>query len=144
MSSVKDILSRKGGNAISVEPETTVFNALHLMAEKNIGSVIVLTANKEFVGIVTERDYSRRVILKGKNSTSTQVSEIMTTDLPRVKPEDSIDHCMELMTVNNVRYLPVFIEDKLGGIISISDVIRETILVQQQTINHLDNYIHSR
>jgi Predicted signal-transduction protein containing cAMP-binding and CBS domains len=144
MSSVKDILSRKGGNAISVEPETTVFNALHLMAEKNIGSVIVLTANKEFVGIVTERDYSRKVILKGKNSTSTQVSEIMTTDLPRVKPEDSIDHCMELMTVNNVRYLPVFIEDKLGGIISISDVIRETILVQQQTINHLDNYIHSR
>lgn len=144
MSSVKDILSRKGGNAISVEPETTVFNALHLMAEKNIGSVIVLTANKEFVGIVTERDYSRKVILKGKNSTSTQVSEIMTTDLPRVKPEDSIDHCMELMTVNNVRYLPVFIEDKLSGIISISDVIRETILVQQQTINHLDNYIHSR
>jgi CBS domain-containing protein len=144
MSSVKDILSRKGGNAISVEPETTVFNALHLMAEKNIGSVIVLTANKEFVGIVTERDYSRKVILKGKNSTSTQVSEIMTTDLPRVKPEDSIDHCMELMTVNNVRYLPVFVEDQLSGIISISDVIRETILVQQQTINHLDNYIHSR
>lgn len=144
MSSVKDILSRKGGNAISVEPETTVFNALHLMAEKNIGSVIVLTPNKEFVGIVTERDYSRKVILKGKNSTSTQVSEIMTTDLPRVKPEDSIDHCMELMTLNNVRYLPVFIDDKLGGIISISDVIRETILVQQQTINHLDNYIHSR
>lgn len=144
MSSVKDILSRKGGNAISVETETTVFNALHLMAEKNIGSVIVLTANKEFVGIVTERDYSRKVILKGKNSTSTKVSEIMTTDLPRVKPEDSIDHCMELMTVNNVRYLPVFVEDKLSGIISISDVIRETILVQQQTINHLDNYIHSR
>ena len=144
MSSVKDILSRKGGNAISVETETTVFNALHLMAEKNIGSVIVLTAGNEFVGIVTERDYSRKVVLKGKNSTTTKVSEIMTTDLPRVKPEDTIDHCMELMTVNNVRYLPVFVEDKLSGIVSISDVIRETILVQQQTINHLDNYIHSR
>ncbi|MEP6616184.1 MAG: CBS domain-containing protein [Ginsengibacter sp.] len=144
MSSVNDILSRKGANYISVSPETTVFNALHVMAEKNIGSVIVLTSENEFVGIVTERDYSRKVILKGKNSTSTQVSEIMTTSLPRVKPEDGIEHCMELMTSNNVRYLPVFIENTLSGIISISDVIRETILSQQQTINHLDNYIHSR
>jgi CBS domain-containing protein len=143
MSSVKDILSRKGGNFISVEPSTTVFTALNLMAEKNIGSVIVLGGNNEFVGIVTERDYSRKVILKGKNSNTTEVSEIMTTDMPRVRPEDSIDHCMELMTVNNVRYLPVFINDKLSGIISISDVIRETILVQQQTISHLENYIHS-
>ncbi len=144
MSSVKDILSRKGSSFISVEPDTTVFNALNLMAEKNIGSVIVLTANNEYVGLVTERDYSRKVILKGKNSTTTQVSEIMTTDLPHVKPEDSVDHCMELMTVNNVRYLPVFVVDKLSGLISISDVIKETILAQQQTISHLENYIHSR
>ena len=144
MSRVKDILSRKGGSIISVEPGTTVFNALNLMAEKNMGSVVVLTANNEFVGIVTERDYSRKVILKGKNSTSTEVSEIMTTDLPRVKPEDSIDHCMELMTINNIRYLPVFVDEKLSGIISISDVIKETILAQQQTISHLENYIHSR
>jgi len=144
MSSVKDILSRKGSSIISVTPDTSVYTALNMMAERNIGSVTVLNEKEEFVGIVTERDYSRKVILKGKNSTTTEVSEIMTTDLPRVKPEDTIDHCMELMTANNVRYLPVFIQDKLSGIISISDVIKETILAQQQTINHLENYIHSR
>lgn len=143
MSSVKDILSRKSGHVISVVPDTTVFDALNLMAEKNIGSVIVLSGSGDFLGIVTERDYSRKVVLKGKNSNTTQVSEIMTTDLPEVNPDDSIDHCMELMTVNNVRYLPVFVDKRLNGIISISDVIKETILSQQQTINHLDNYIHS-
>jgi CBS domain-containing protein len=144
MSSVKDIISRKGSSIISVTPDTSVYTALNMMAERNIGSVTVLNEKEEFVGIVTERDYSRKVILKGKNSTTTEVSEIMTTDLPRVKPEDTVDHCMELMTANNVRYLPVFIQDKLSGIISISDVIKETILAQQQTINHLENYIHSR
>ena len=143
MSRVKDILSRKSGNVIAVAPDTTVYDALSLMAEKNIGSVIVMSNKNEFVGIVTERDYSRKVILKGKNSGSTCVSDIMTTDLPHIKPEDTVDHCMELMTINNIRYLPVFADNKLNGIISISDVIRETILIQQQTINHLDNYIHS-
>lgn len=142
MSQVKHILTRKGIAAVSVTPETTVFEALKIMAEKNIGSVVVVE-NGAYLGIVTERDYSRKVILKDKHSTSTPVSEIMTSDLPKVSPEDSIDHCMELMTTNNIRYLPVFSNNRLGGIISITDVVKETILAQQQTINQLESYIHS-
>jgi CBS domain-containing protein len=91
MNQVKDILLRKGSSAISVLPDTTVFDALKIMAEKNIGSVVVME-NDKYLGIVSERDYSRKVILKDKHSTSTRVAEIMTTDLPHVVPEDSIDH----------------------------------------------------
>jgi CBS domain-containing protein len=142
MNHVKDILSRKGRNAISVLPDTTVLDALKVMADNNIGSVMVMKDEK-YLGIVTERDYSRKVILKGKNSTDTQVSEIMSSDLPHIKPDDTIEHCMELMTNSNIRYLPVFKNDHLEGIISITDVVKETILKQQQTIKHLDSYINS-
>ncbi len=142
MSKISDILKRKGNKAISVLPETSVIEALKVMAENNIGSVVVLKDNK-FVGIITERDYSRKVILKGKNSTDTKVGEIMMTDFPLLKPTDSIEYCMELLTKNNIRYLPVFKDNDLAGIISISDVVSETILSQQQTIDHLHNYIHS-
>ncbi|HEX7458811.1 MAG TPA: CBS domain-containing protein [Ginsengibacter sp.] len=142
MNHVKDILSRKGRNAISVLPDTTVLDALKVMADNNIGSVMVMKDGK-YMGIVTERDYSRKVILKGKNSTDTKVSEIMSADLPHIKPDDTIEHCMELMTNSNIRYLPVFKNDHLEGIISVTDVVKETILKQQQTIKHLDNYINS-
>jgi len=142
MNHVKDILSRKGRNAISVLPDTTVLDALKVMADNNIGSVMVMKDEK-YLGIVTERDYSRKVILKGKNSTDTHVSEIMSSDLPHIKPDDTIEHCMELMTNSNIRYLPVFKNDHLEGIISITDVVKETILKQQQTIKHLDSYINS-
>lgn len=142
MNHVMDILSRKGKNAISVPPDTTVLNALKVMAENNIGSVLVME-NDEYLGLVTERDYSRKVILKGKNSTDTKVSEIMSSDLPHVNPDDTIEHCMELMTDGKIRYLPVFKNNQLQGIISITDVVKETILKQQQTISHLDNYINS-
>lgn len=142
MNKVSDILTRKGNDSVSVSPDTTVLEALKLMAEKNIGSVIVMI-NDEYLGLVTERDYSRKVILKGKNSVSTKVSEIMTCDLPHVKPDDNIDHCMELMTKGNIRYLPVFEDNKLKAVISITDVVKETIIKQQQTINLLDDYIRS-
>ena len=142
MNHVNDILSRKGRNAISVLPDTTVLDALKVMADNNIGSVMVMKDGK-YMGIVTERDYSRKVILKGKNSTDTKVSEIMSADLPHIKPDDTIEHCMELMTNSNIRYLPVFKNDHLEGIISVTDVVKETILKQQQTIKHLDSYINS-
>ncbi len=142
MNHVLDILSRKGSNAISVSPDTTVLNALKVMADNNIGSVLVME-NEKYLGLVTERDYSRKVILKGKNSTDTKVSEIMSNDLPHVNPDDTIEHCMELMTNGKIRYLPVFKNNQLQGIISITDVVKETILKQQQTISHLDNYINS-
>lgn len=142
MSRISDILKRKGSKAISVLPETSVIEALKVMADNNIGSVVVLEDNK-FKGIITERDYSRKVVLKGKNSTDTKVGEIMMTDFPLLRPGDSIEYCMELLTKNNIRYLPVFKDHELAGIISISDVVSETILSQQQTIDHLHNYIHS-
>jgi CBS domain-containing protein len=112
------------------------------MAEKNIGSVVVLE-NGKYLGVMTERDYSRKVVLKGKNSMDTKVADIMSTELPSVNPGDSIEHCMELMTQHNIRYMPVFDKDQLAGIISISDVVKETILSQKETISHLESYIHS-
>jgi CBS domain-containing protein len=142
MNKVSAILARKGNFAINVLPETTVFDAIKLMAEKNIGSVVVME-NDHFLGIVTERDYSRKVILKGKHSIDTKVSEIMSEDLPSLKPDDSVDLCMSLMTQQNIRYLPVFENDNLCGIISMSDVVKETIIAQKETINHLENYIRS-
>jgi CBS domain-containing protein len=112
------------------------------MADQNIGSVLVLEGDK-YMGIMTERDYSRKVILKHKSSTDTRVSEIMTKDLPHVTPHDTIDFCMQLLSDKNIRYLPVFDNNTLCGIISINDVVKETILTQQETISHLHDYLHS-
>ena len=142
MNKVSDVLTRKGNSAINVLPGTSVLDALKLMAEKNIGSVVVME-NDHFLGIVTERDYSRKVILKGKHSDDTKVSEIMSEDLPDIQPGDSIDLCMSLMTQQNIRYLPVFENSRLCGIISMSDVVKEIILSQKETIYHLENYIRS-
>lgn len=141
MDTVLTILSRKGSLSVSVSPDSTVAAALKIMAEKNIGSVVIME-NDQYLGIMTERDYSRKVALKGKDSAHTKVSEIMSTDLPSVKPSDSIEHCMELMTNKNIRYMPVFDNNKLAGIISMSDVVKQTILSQKETISHLHSYIH--
>jgi CBS domain-containing protein len=143
MNRISHILSRKGNNTISVLPGTSVLDALKVMAENNIGSVVVME-DGHFMGIMTERDYSRKVILKGKNSTNTKVEEIMTAQFPELRPDDSVEYCMELLTKNNIRYLPVFENGNLQGVISISDVVSETIIMQQQTIDHLDSYINSK
>jgi CBS domain-containing protein len=140
MTTVKDILSRKP-ETVTVVSHSAVVDALKLMAENNIGSVVVIDAQENYLGIVTERDYSRKVALKGKNSTSTPVEEIMTTKLPTVSPKDSVEHCRQLMTTQNIRYLPVFVGNELKGIISMSDVVKETIAMQQETIDHLQQYI---
>ena len=142
MNTVNQILSRKGASAISVTEGTSVFDALKLMAEKNIGSVVVNGNDGAFQGIVTERDYSRKVILQGKSSTEATVEEIMSTDLPRLSLTDTTEHCMQLMTSRAIRYLPVFSGGELKGIISMSDVVKETILMQQETISHLKEYIN--
>lgn len=140
MNLVKHILDRKGKNTISVAPDATVLDALKIMAENNIGSVVVMD-NDQFAGIMTERDYSRKIILKDRHSTDTQVKEIMSGDLPRVRLSDSVEHCMELLNSNNIRYLPVFENERFIGVISISDLIKETLLSQQRTIDQLENYI---
>src|SRR5688572_4731820 len=99
MSTISSILARKGTNTVSVTPQTSVLDALRIMAEKNIGSVLVLD-NGKYLGLVSERDYSRKVVLKGKHSDDTTVAEIMSSDLPSVTPKDSVEHCMSLMTKN--------------------------------------------
>ena len=142
MKKVDDILKRKGKNVITVEPSLSVLDALNVMASSNIGSVVV-AENGAFKGIMTERDYSRKVVLKGRNSTETTVGEIMGTDFPKVSSNDSVDYCMALMSDKNIRYLPVMNNDDLLGIVSINDLVKETILSQQETIAHLKDYLHS-
>jgi CBS domain-containing protein len=142
MRKVADILGRKGASAVAVTPDTKVIEALTIMDEKNIGSVLVMDGG-EYLGLITERDYSRKIALKHKSSVDTKVSEIMTTELPAVSPSDTVEHCMQLMSNKNIRYLPVFDNKMLAGIISMSDVVKETILQQKETISHLENYIHS-
>lgn len=142
MKKVKDILDRKGSAVTTVLPNTSVLEALKLMAEQNIGSVAVMESGR-FLGIMTERDYSRKVALKGKSSTDTTVQEIMSTDLPRITPADSVEQCMQLLSEKNIRYLPVFEGENMSGIISINDVVKETILNQQETITQLKDYLHA-
>jgi len=141
MPTVADIFKRKGFRNVTVEPNTNVLDALRLMADKNIGSVVVMKA-EQYVGLFTERDYARKVILQGKSSSEIPVSEIMSEDFPVVAPTHTLEECMEIMTRHNIRYLPVFELDAYFGIISIIDVVKETIHVQQDCIEHLQNYIH--
>lgn len=142
MRNVSNILGRKGSKTISVGPNDTVLQALRIMSEHNIGSVMVLDQG-QLVGIMTERDYSRKVILLGKSSTDTKVAEIMSTEFPKVAPRDSIEYCMQLMSDLNIRYLPVYNGNELCGIVSINDVVRETIAAQEETISSLKDYMHS-
>jgi CBS domain-containing protein len=143
MKKVAHILSHKRGNRItSVTPETTVLDALRIMANQNIGSVLVMEGD-QYLGIMTERDYSRKVILLGKSSTDTPVAEIMSRDFPPISPNDTVEFCMQLMSDKNIRYLPVFEDNVLCGIVSINDVVRETILTHEETITHLKDYLHS-
>jgi len=142
MKKVSEILAHKGASVISVRPDTRVLDALRLMADKNIGSVMVMEETN-YCGLLTERDYARKVILKGKSSADTLVKDILTNDLPRIHRDTTVDNCMKLMSDNNLRYLPVFDSEQVIGIISINDVIKAVIANQQDTITQLENYIHS-
>jgi CBS domain-containing protein len=142
MRKVADILARKGSSVTTIDVATSVLDALKLMADKSIGSVVV-TEHGEYAGILTERDYARKVVLAGRSSDHTTAGEIMGTDLPRILPDNSIDTCMHIMTESKLRYLPVFSYNKLAGIVSMSDVVKETILSHEATIEQLQNYIQS-
>ena len=142
MKKVSNILARKGSNVIAIDGSTTVLDALKLMSDKNIGS-IVITEEGNYAGLLTERDYARKVILQGKSSLETQVREIMSTGFPHISPENSIDSCMHIMSESNIRYIPVFCDGAMCGIVSITDVVTETILSHEETIEHLKSYIHS-
>ncbi len=140
MSKVSNILARKGSNIISVSPEITVHDAIKLMSERNIGSVVVLE-NGKYAGLLTERDYARKVILLGRHSSETMVKDIMTTDLPSISRDHTVEECMQLMSSRNIRYLPVIENSQLVGLLSIMDLVTETITIQKETIDHLQNYI---
>jgi CBS domain-containing protein len=137
---VADILKSKGNNVWSVTENITVYEALKMMGEKNVGALIVMDGEK-LKGIISERDYARKIILKGKSSSDTQVKDIMTEDVITVLPEDEIEKCMGLMSGRKIRHLPVVKDDKVMGIISITDVVTAIIDLQKNTIAHLQNYI---
>lgn len=142
MNTVAQLLARKSLFLVTIEPGSPVVEALEKMADKNIGALVVMEGTR-YMGIVTERDYSRKVALKGKNSNSTPVEEIMTTDLPVLSPADSTEHCMELMSDKNIRYMPVFENKEIVGLISMSDVVKGMISAQRDTIEQLQSYISS-
>jgi len=134
------VLDQKGGWICSVAPEMSVYDALRLMADHDIGAVMVMQ-NGELCGVLSERDYARKVILLGKASKETQVGEIMTSPATTVKPGDSIDDCMQLMTRCRIRHLPVVDEGTIEGILSIGDLVNWTIQRQAEEIQHLNHYI---
>ena len=140
MTIVSQILQGKGNQVWSVTPETTVYETLELMAEKNIGAVLVFK-DGQIAGIFSERDYARKVALRGKSSRHTLVTEVMTSPVIAVRPGLSADKCMRLMTDRKFRHLPVVTDDQLVGIISIGDVVNALINEQEIIINHLEDYI---
>lgn len=142
MKTVKHILANKSAEVYSVRPETTVFQALEEMMNKNISALVVLSEG-EIKGIFTERDYARKIVLLGRSSKETPVSEIMTRDLITISPSDTIDYCMGLMTDKHIRHLPVVEDNKVCGMISIGDVVKSIIEIQQSTIEQLQTYISS-
>jgi CBS domain-containing protein len=142
MKTAADIFKRKGRNNVVIGPDAIVLDALRIMAEKNIGSIIVMDDDK-YRGLFTERDYARKVILHGKSSSELQVGEIMSEYLPQVTPSHSLDDCMEIMSNHNIRYLPVFENEEFFGVLSVIDVVKETMLAQRETIEHLQQYINS-
>ena len=140
MSNVNDILKVKGHDFWTISPDASVYDAIRLMADKKVGALVVIESSKP-VGIVSETDYMRKVILKGRTSQGTSVKAIMTTRVLYVHPEQDIEECMILMTEKRTRHLPVIVDGQLIGLISIGDVVKSIIDEQRFTIEQLENYI---
>ncbi len=137
---ISEILNNKGSSVWSIDPEALVFDAIQMMADKNIGALLV-TENAKLVGILSERDYTRKVALKGKSSKQTRVREILSGQVIQVKPSHTIEDCMRLMTEHRVRHLPVIDGERIVGIISIGDLVNWIISAQTSTIHQLQTYI---
>lgn len=142
MKKINHILEKKGRQVYSVIANTSVFNALEVMMEKNISAILVME-KEELLGIFTERDYARKLVLKGKSSRETTISEIMTANLLTLSSNSTIDECMEIMTEKKIRHLPVLENNYVVGMISIGDVVKFIIEDQKQTIKQLESYIAS-
>lgn len=142
MKKVNHILEKKGRQVYSVIANTSVFDALQIMMERNISAILIME-KEELLGIFTERDYARKLVLQGKSSRETPIGEIMTADLLTLSINNTIDHCMELMTDRKIRHLPVLENNYVVGMISIGDVVKFIIEDQKQTIKQLESYIAS-
>ncbi|MFB3816395.1 MAG: CBS domain-containing protein [Candidatus Methylomirabilales bacterium] len=140
MKTVAQLLRLKGGQVWSIGPDAMVYQALSLMAEKDVGALVVLQGER-LVGILSERDYARKVILRGKSSLKTPVREIMTDRVVCVRPEQSVEECMALMTEHRVRHLPVLVDGRLAGVVSIGDVVKASIDEKDFMIQQLEHYI---
>ena len=140
MKLVKHLLDAKGRHIIAISPDTSVLEAIKIMAEKNIGSLVVMEDDK-LVGILSERDYARKVIVKGRSSVSTQVAEIMTHDVVTTSSDQTVDKCMALMTEMRIRHLPVVEDGRVIAMISIGDLVQAIIVDQKEEIEHLEHYI---
>ncbi len=141
MKTVGQLLEAKENKIVSIGPDARVFDALKLMAEKEIGALVVVDGGK-LAGIISERDYARKVILLGKSSHDIPVREIMTAKVLTVKPSQTVEECMALMTSKRVRHLPVMEGERLTGVVSIGDLVKEVIADQEETIKQLETYIH--
>ncbi len=142
MATVNQMLQNKGREVYTIAPQVTVLDALQMMADKDVGALVVVEGD-DIAGIFSERDYARKIVLLGKSSRETPVSEIMTADVICVTPQQSADKCMAIMTDRRIRHLPVLDDDgRLAGIISIGDVVKAIIADQRVMINHLEDYIH--
>ena len=143
MSNVRDILNVKGNVVWSVKPQTTIKDTLKLMAEKNVGALLVLR-DAGLVGIFSERDYARKLVLHGRTSKDTRVLEVMSTHVVTVDPEQTVDECMKIMTQHRIRHLPVLSGEALVGVVSIGDLVNSIISAQAETIHQLSGYISGK
>lgn len=141
MKSLKQLLEAKGRDVHTIGPDARVFDALKLMADKSVGALIV-TEGGRIAGVISERDYARKVILLGKSSHELQVRDIMTSKVITVHPGQTVEECMALMTEKRIRHLPVTEGERLIGVLSIGDLVKEVIAEQQRTIEQLESYIH--
>ncbi len=137
---VSELIQSKGGSVWTVTPDTMVFDAIQMMAEKNIGALVV-TERDRMIGLVSERDYTRKIILKGKSSRTTPVREILSENVVSVTPETTVQECLRLMTRSRIRHLPVLKDNQLRGIVSIGDLVNWVIQAQSSTIQQLETYI---
>ena len=139
---VKDILKQKGNEVWSVAPEVRVYEAIEKMADKRVGALLVMSEGK-LIGIISERDYARKVILRGKSSKLIQVKEIMVTPVIFVGPDHTVQDCLRIMTEGRIRHLPVVERENVLGVVSIGDLVKRIISAQEDTIHHLEKYISS-
>jgi CBS domain-containing protein len=141
MALVTELLKRKGYSIYSVEPDQPVLEAIRRMAEHSVGALLVMR-DEQLFGVVSERDYARKIILKGRSSSDTAVRQIMSSPAITVRPDQSVAECMRLMTERRVRHLPVVESNRVVGVLSIGDLVRSVVEEQQQTIEQLEQYIH--